>query len=87
MQTKAEMKRMLQDLTQYIMIPSIKHSPELGTYVSYDIALYDFHTHTTVELVADVTADRNRALELVELFNRCQLSPVHLKDAIEDKLE
>ena len=85
-QTEKQMAFMLQDQVQYIMQPKIRYTPETGSFVSYDIAAYDCYTDGIVETVRSVTADRNFALQLVEKFNRCQLSPCHLRDAILDML-
>lgn len=40
MQTSGKMALMMNDLTQYIMMPKIRYAQEIGTYVSYDIAAY-----------------------------------------------
>ena len=74
------------DLIQYIVMPKIRYAPDIGTYTSYDIAAYDCFSLDIVEIVWDVTPDRNLALRIVERFNRFQLSPIHLKDAILDML-
>ena len=87
MQTSRKMAYMMRDLTQYIMRPSLKYTRELGTYVSYDIAVYDCLEHTITATVPDVTTDRGLALHMVACFNRNQLDPCHLKDAIQDMLE
>lgn len=86
MQKKETMTRMMADLTQYIMIPYIRYAPGNGTYVSYDIAAYDCFIHDIVAIVRDVTSDRNLALRMVGRFNRYQLAPCHLKEAVLDML-
>ncbi len=77
---------MMKDLTQYIMMPKIRYAPGIGTYVSYDIAAYDCFERDIVEIVWDVTPDRNTALHIVEMLNRHQLSPIHMEDVIHDML-
>lgn len=77
---------MMNDLTQYIVMPKIRYAPGIGTYVSYDIAAYDGLRRDIVSIVWDVTSDRNLALRMVGKFNRHQLSPIHLQDAILDML-
>lgn len=74
------------DQIQYIMQPKIRYAPGVGTYVSYDIAAYDSFVCDIVQTVWDVTPDRNLAIRMVEQFNRYQLSPCHLKDAVLDML-
>ena len=86
MQKPETMSRMMKDLIQYIMMPKIRYAPGIGTYVSYDIAAYDCFEQDIVAIAWDVTADRNTALRIVGKFNRYQLAPCHLLDAIFDLL-
>ena len=76
----------MNDLTQFIIMPKIRYDQDIGTYVSYDIAAYDCFKSSIVEIVWDVTSDRELALNICEKFNRHQLSTVHLKDAILDMI-
>ena len=87
MQDSKTMAYMLNDSIQYIMMPKIRYAPDAGTYVSYDIAAYDCFDHDIVTIVWDVTSDRNLALCMCADFNRYQLSPCHLKEAIHDMLK
>ena len=87
MQTAETMAKMMRDMVQYIMMPKIRYSRETGTYVSYDIAAYDCFQRDIVAIVPDVTPDRNLALRMVGKFNRYQLEPCHLYDAILDMLK
>lgn len=87
MQNSAEISCIMNDSTQYIMIPSLKFSLEMGTYASYDIAAYDCFDRDIVAIVPDVTADRNLALYICDQFNRYQLSPIHLDDAVCDMVK
>ena len=77
----------MNDLTQYIMMPKIRYAPGIGTYVSYDIAAYDGFKSDIVSIVWDVTSDRDLAIRMCEMFNRYQLSPIHLEEAIIDMLK
>lgn len=86
MQDSETMAHMMRDMTQYIMMPKIRYAQEIGSYVSYDIAVYDGFARDIVEIVPDVTPDRNLALRMCESFNRYQLAPCHLLDAIHDML-
>lgn len=87
MQDLKSVAHIMNDLTQYIMIPKIRYAPGIGTYVSYDIAAYDCFERDIVTIVWDVTPNRNLALRMVGKFNRYQLDPCHLKDTISDMLE
>lgn len=86
MQDGAAMDRMMRDQVQYIMMPKIRYAQGTGTYVSYDIAAYDSFRRGITALVPDATPDRELALCMVGRFNRYQLSPIHLRDAILDML-
>lgn len=86
MQSSKAMAHMVKDMIQYIMQPKIRYAPGVGTFVSYDIAAYDSFVRDIVQTAWDVTSDRNLALRMVERFNRYQLSPIHLIDAIQDML-
>ena len=87
MQNSETMSYMMNDLTQYIMMPKIRYTPGIGTYVSYDIAEYDCFKRDIITIVWDVTSDRDLALRMCEMFNRYQLSPIQLEDAILDMIE
>lgn len=86
MQGSEKMAFMMNDLTQFIMIPTIRYSTGIGTYVSYDIAAYDSFERDIVAIVWDATVNRNLALRMCQKFNRYQLSPLHLEEAIIDML-
>ena len=55
---------------------------------SYGIAVYEStreeKTATVLESIADITPDREKLLCLVEKCNILEISPIHLKDIIED---
>lgn len=87
MQNSETMSYMMNDLTQYIMMPKIRYATGIGTYVSYDIAEYDCFKRGIMTIVWDVTSDRDLALRMCERFNRYQLSPIQLEDAILDMIE
>ena len=80
------MRQMLKDSVQYVMVPQARYAQGIGLYVSYDIVAYDSTKRDIIAIAPDVTADRNSALRIVGQFNRYQLSPIHLEEAIEDAL-
>jgi len=86
MQDSKTMARMMRDLIQYIMQPQIRYDRGGRAYVSYDIAAYDSFKRGIVQTAPDVTPDRDLALRMVGKFNRYQLEPCHLLDAIHDML-
>ena len=63
------------------------YAPEIGTYHSYDIVAYGPLILGPVQIVRDVSTDAELVFRMVSAFNRCGLSPLHLKDAITDILE
>ena len=87
MQNPETMSHMMNDITQYIMMPKIRYAPGIGTYVSYDLVAYDCFKRDIVSIVWDVTSDRDLALYMCKRFNRYQLSPIQLEDAILDMIE
>ncbi len=64
-----------------------KYAPEIGTYHSYDIVVYDDFFRSPVQIVRDVSPDLDLVFCMIEKFNRFHLSPLHLKDAILDMLD
>ncbi|MBQ8389580.1 MAG: hypothetical protein IJX52_01190 [Oscillibacter sp.] len=86
MQDPRTMEKITKDTVWYIARPSIKYAQGIGTYASYDIAAYDCFQRDIVEIALDVTSSRSRALRIVERFNRSQLAPCHLAEAILDML-
>lgn len=86
-QNAENMGFMMRDLTQYIMMPHARYRRDIGTYVSYDIAAYNGLFCEITEVVPDVTTDRDLALRMCERFNRIQLAPTHMREAILDMLE
>ena len=87
MQNPETMRHMINDLTQYIMMPKIRYAIGIVTYASFDIAAYDCFKRDIVSIVCDVTSDRDLALCMCKRFNRYQLSPIQLEDAILDMIE
>jgi len=58
--------------------------------ISYGIAAYaDTETDNTTTIVAsvhDITSDKQKISELVEMCNRLELSAIHLNDVVENFL-
>ena len=61
--------------------------PEIGTYYSFDIVAYRLLYCPPVVVLRDVAVDGNLVLRMIQVFNKLQLSPIHLKDAVLDMLE
>ena len=78
----------MMSMALYYMFWTEKYAPELGVYHSYDIAVYEapFFRGPTLVL-RDVTPEWDLAFRMIETFNRLNLSPIHLKDAVLDMLE
>ena len=71
----------------YFMFLRKRTAPEIGSYHSYDIVAYDRIIDGPVAIIRDVTPDGDLAFRMVELFNRLDLSLIHLKDVVLDMLE
>ena len=73
---------------EYHIVPEHYTHPDTGTYLSYGIRVFEtnrMHTCATAH-IHDVTTIPSEIERLTEQFNRCQLSPIHLEDAIQDYL-
>ena len=57
---------------------------EIGEYETYGIAVTD--RGKAIRIISDITPDQQQASTLAERFNREQLSPEHLDQAVEDFL-
>ena len=55
-------------------------------YDNFTIAEYDCFKRDIVSIIWDVTSDRDLALRMCQKFNRYQLSPIHLEEAVIDML-
>lgn len=75
------------ELITYFMFWRKASAPELGTYHTYDIAAYGDLWRDPLAVVRDAALDGELVLRMVQTFNRCRLSPLHLKDAVLDMLE
>ena len=61
-------------------------SAETNSTVTYGITAYDVSSDKVVAHIGDITCDKARIEHLVELCNRGKLSPIHLRDVVEDFL-
>lgn len=71
----------------YFIKSQKKYAPEIGNYHSFDLVAYHELYRPPVAVLRDVTPDGNLALRMAQAFNKHQLSPIHLKDAVLDMLE
>lgn len=74
-------------LVTYFMFRRKANAPELGEYYTFDIAVYGDLWRKPLAVIRDVAQDGDLAFRMIQTFNRCHLSPIHLKDAILDMLE
>ena len=70
----------------YFMFKRRYKAPETGTYYSYDIVAYGPLYLGPVQVVRDVSTDARLVHRMVQTFNRSQLPPDQLEDAIQDFL-
>lgn len=72
----------------YETVKESRHGPELGRYLTYGLRAWR-KTEAggeEVDFIPDVTTQPRFAELLAELFNRCQLSPLHFREVLEDML-
>lgn len=71
-------------LWSYRYIEEAGKSPELGQYRSYGLQVgrETADGFVLIECIHDVTAECRLAQNMVETFNRCQLSPLHFREAV-----
>lgn len=86
-QSPETIRKMMKDLIQYIIMPKVRHAPDIGTYASYDIAAIDILKGGIAAIVWDVTPDRDLALRMVGQFNQIQLDPKLLEEAVLNMLQ
>lgn len=72
-------------MNQYLPFREELHSDDIGTYVSYGIRVLDSHGNM-IESISDVSVDKNFVTELCYLWTRHQLSPIHIRDVLDDIL-
>lgn len=72
----------------YQAVKETGYNPELGEYCTYGIRACKITAGSweQVDLFHDVTVSPSLAEQLAERFSLYQLSPIHLKDVIEDTL-
>lgn len=68
----------------YFMFRRKYNSPEIGTYYSYEIAVYGYLFLPPVRVIRDVSPSAELVARMVTEFNRKQLPPDQLEDAIID---
>lgn len=75
-------------LYRYQAIVERKYHEDIGEYRSYGIQviLVTCDGYELVRTVSDVTVDQEIILALTDKFNRLQLSPVHLMEALDNEL-
>jgi len=59
---------------------------EKTTYTTYGIAAINNFDNSEIIKIEDIFSDHNKALLCADKFNRLSLSPLHLRDVIEDML-
>ena len=67
----------------YTVVSGLYIGPELSSHIGYGIMI---NTHDGTIVVPDIYTDVEDADYLADLFNRHQLTPIHIWDAVEDAL-
>lgn len=71
-------------MINYRLFEQTKFYNKSGYYTSYGIIVFDDEVH--IRTVPDVSLDKSAVQKLVDKFNKYELDPCHLKQAIEDYL-
>ena len=69
---------------KYVMICDT-YEDEVGTHTGYGIAVVDCRANT-ISAATDLSSNKSEVAELVSRCNELELSPVHVKDVVEDFL-
>lgn len=71
---------------QYALIKEQKISADNCGYQAYGIAAFAVHENYSQEImhISDISTDKERLSLLIEKCNRLKVSPIHLKEIIED---
>ena len=67
---------------RYTLYVSERKDPDNGKRTVYGIAVHE--AGEQIAVIPDIDTDPDRLQRLVDLCNRRQLSPTHLKDVAED---
>ena len=70
-------------LDTYRIVEECLHHPDIGSYKTYGI---EADGADGVKIVHDVSACRETAASLADLFNEHRLQAIHLEDAVMDML-
>lgn len=57
---------------------------EFGSYIAYGIAVCFKSTNIILISISDVFLEKEKAEKLVELCNKNNLEPIHLREVVED---
>ena len=70
--------------TKYILREDVLCEEELGSYRAFGITCKKADGE---EHIPDISTDRELVEAMISKFNRYHLSPIHLRDAIEEEIE
>lgn len=60
--------------------------PEIGSYNTFDIIVNDLNLQKPIAILPDVSLDETIVDQMIERFNKYQLDPCHLLEAVVDML-
>lgn len=72
-------------MNRYLPFREELHSDDIGTYVSYGIQVFVSHGNM-IESISDVSVDKDFVTELCALWTQHQLSPIHIREVLDDIL-
>lgn len=71
------------DKLQYCVVGEKRYHQDIGMYQTYGLLV---RTKTANLCLRDISVVRSKVEHMAAVFNRVQLAPVHLKDAVENML-
>lgn len=69
----------------YLITHNTFHAEDTGKYQAFGIAVYDESSHI-IRQISDITTDEIAIRQLIQKCNQLRLSPLHLKDVVDDFL-
>lgn len=72
-----------QEIWHYCVLPEICYDVDIGEYHTYGITVTSPNYTKTIH---DISIYEETVVQMVNLFVKYQLSPIHFQDAVEDML-
>lgn len=73
---------------KYEMVQATMQCTDIGSYETFGVKVYSVNGNEQIllEEIDDVFLDKQAATEFVDICNKLALSPIHIRDVIQDVL-